>query len=113
MSVTREPFKLSLIDDLRRCDYAALCSDYRVVLGLAVASEVEECAFVALTPIEVAGRGDHLIGRCQRLRDDLTRRRNDHGLRERVDAFFDTTLGHADDPGAVLDRADLHYEDRK
>ena len=84
---------LSLIDDLRWCDDAALCGDYRVVLDLAVASEVEQCAFVSLTPIEITGCGDHFVGGREGLRDDLPRRRHDHRLRERIDAFFDTALG--------------------
>ena len=95
---------------LRFSSRRALCADPPVQLGAAVAVEVEQGAGVAPAPVEVAVRRDQLVTGRQRLGDDLPARGDDARLGQRVDPLLDATLGHGDDPRAVLVRTGLEHQ---
>ena len=80
------------------------------MLDPAVVCKIEHRLLVEAADVEIAFGDEDLVAIAGRLRDDLTRRRDDAAAGEEFAPLFIAGLGNADDPCAVLVGAGLHAQ---
>ena len=85
-------------------------ADEPVMLRLAMERQIEDVVLDLRAPIEVAIRNDDLVTERRAHRHDLSGRRDDAALADKVTAFLSSRLRDPHHPGAVLVGAGLHGE---